>query len=117
MLKITIQERAEARRILLEGILAGPWVDELERTWLALIGKSPDYPVLVDLSGVTFVDGEGKKILSWIYEEGAELSGADVMNKAIIDEIKQKHGDARRVMQWFHRGRHGAKTASGRRGA
>lgn len=117
MLKITVQERAEARRILLEGILAGPWVDELERTWLTLIGKHPDHPVLVDLSGVTFVDGEGKKILTWIYEEGAELSGSDVMNKSIIDEIKQKHEDARRAFQWFHRRKHGAQAASGRRGA
>jgi len=118
MLKITLQEDAEARTVVLEGILSGPWVDELERTWLTLVGKHFDGPVVVDLSGVTFVDPEGKKVLGWIYEEGADLCGSDVMNKAIIEEIEQKHEAARRAFQWFHRHRnHGARVAGARRGS
>jgi anti-anti-sigma regulatory factor len=117
MLKITIKEAAEARTVLLEGILAGPWVDELEQTWLTLIGKHFDRLVVVDLSGVTFVGPEGKKVLGWIYEEGAELRGADVMNKAIIEEIEQKHEAARRAFQWFHRRGHGTQVAGARRGS
>jgi hypothetical protein len=116
MLKITVQEATNIRTVVLEGILAGPWVDELEHTWLTLIGKHFDRLVLVDLSGVTFVDPEGKKVLGWIYEEGADLRGSDVMNKAIIEEIEQKHEAARRAFQWFHRPRgHGVRAAGARR--
>ena len=118
MLKITIKEATEARTVVLEGILAGPWVDELEHTWLTLIGKHFDRLVAVDLSGVTFVDPEGKKVLGWIYEEGAELRGSGVMNKAIIEEIEQRHDAARRAFQWFHRRRaSGARVAGERRGS
>lgn len=117
MLKITVQEASEARTVVLEGMLSGPWVDELEHTWLSLIGKHCDGRVLVDLSEVTFIDSEGKKVLGWIYEEGAELRAADVLNKAIIDEIKQKHEDARRAFQWFHRRKGNlAQAAQARRG-
>lgn len=116
MLKITIQEGAETRTVLLEGILAGPWVDELEHAWLTLIGKHFDRAVIVELSGVTFVDPEGKKVLGWIYEEGADLRACDVMNKAIIEEIEQKHEAARRAFQWFHRHGSQARVAGARRG-
>jgi anti-anti-sigma regulatory factor len=116
MLKITVNEGIEARTVLLEGMLAGPWVDELEHTWLALIGKHFEHPVVVDLAGVTFVDAEGKKVLGWIYEEGADLRGSDVMNKSIIEEIKQKHEGARKAFQWFHRRRHTAHPTDARRG-
>jgi hypothetical protein len=115
MLKITVQEASDTRTVILEGMLAGPWVNELEHTWLTLIGKLLEQPVLVDLSGVTFVDAEGKKVLGWIYEEGAELRGCDVMNKAIIEEIVQKHEDARKAFQWFHGRRHHATRAAGAR--
>ena len=116
MLKITVQEESDARTVVLEGILAGPWVDELEHTWLTLIGKHFDQLVLVDLSGVTFVDPEGKKVLGRIYDEGADLRASDVMNKAIIEEIEQKHEAARRAFQWFHRHRsHGIRAAGARR--
>lgn len=119
MLKITVEESADARTVLLEGMLAGPWVNELEHTWLALIGKHVDGAVLLDLSGVTFVDAEGKKVLGWIYEEGADLRSCDVMTKSIIDEIEQKHEAARKAFQWFHGGRrgHAARSAGARRGS
>lgn len=117
MLKITVQESSESRTMVLEGMLSGPWVDELEQTWLTLIGKRFDGQVLVDLSEVTFVDPEGKKVLGWIYEEGADLRASDVLNKSIIEEIKQKHDDARKAFQWFHRRKgSGSHTAQARRG-
>ncbi len=117
MLKITVQEASDSRTVVLEGMLSGPWVDELEHTWLTLVGKHFEGRVLVNLSEVTFIDPEGKKVLGWIYEEGAELHASDVLNKSIIDEIKQKHEDARRAFQWFHRRKGNAThAAQARRG-
>ena len=91
MLKITIHNSTNAATLNLEGRLAGPWVGELERSWGAVKDDSRDKPVLVDLCEVTFVDAEGRKLLSAIYEQGARLRTFGCMAKGIVEEIVQAH--------------------------
>ena len=91
MLKITIHNAMNAATLKLEGRLAGPWVSELERSWRAVKDDSRDKPVLIDLCEVTFVDAEGRKLLSWMYEQGARLRSFGCMAKGIVDEIMQEH--------------------------
>ena len=92
MLKITIHNSTNAATLNLEGRLAGPWVEELERSWRAVKDGSSDKPVIVDLCEVTFVDAEGRKFLSSIYEQGARLRTFGCMAKGVVDEIVQAHG-------------------------
>jgi len=91
MLKITIHNSTNAATLNLEGRLAGPWVEELGRTWRAVKDNSPEKPVIVDLCEVTFVDAEGRKLLSSMYEQGARLRTFGCMAKGIVDEIVQAH--------------------------
>jgi hypothetical protein len=91
MLKITIDNAVNAATLKLEGRLAGPWVGELERSWRAVKEDSQDKPVMVDLCEVTFVDAEGRKLLSWMYEQGARLRTFGCMAKGIVEEIVQQH--------------------------
>lgn len=91
MLKITIHNSTNAATLNLEGRLAGPWVEELERSWRAVKDDSPEKPVIVDLCEVTFVDAEGRKLLSTIYEQGARLRTFGCMAKGIVEEIVQAH--------------------------
>lgn len=91
MLKITIHNSTNAATLNLEGRLAGPWVEELERTWRAVKDDSPEKPVIVDLCEVTFVDAEGRKLLSSMYEQGARLRTFGCMAKGIVEEIVQAH--------------------------
>ena len=91
MLKITIDNAMNAATLKLEGRLAGPWVGELERSWHAVRDGSGDKPVMVDLCEVTFVDAEGRKLLSSMYEEGARLRTFGCMAKGIVEEIVQEH--------------------------
>jgi hypothetical protein len=94
MLKITIENAMNTATLKLEGRLAGPWVSELERCWHAVKDGSGDKPVMVDLCEVTFVDAEGRKLLSWMYEQGARLRTFGCMVKGIVDEIVQQHSRA-----------------------
>ena len=64
MLKITTRREAGALVFQLEGKLAGPWVQELERCWRSAPGTRQSR---VDLSSVTFIDA------GW---EGAPRSNA-----------------------------------------
>ncbi len=91
MLKITIHNSTNAATLNLEGRLAGPWVEELERSWRAAKDDSPEKPVIVDLCEVTFVDSEGRKLLSSMYEQGARLRTFGCMAKGIVEEIVQEH--------------------------
>lgn len=86
MLRITFQEDAEGTTVKLEGKLSGPWVKELEQCWAEhpLQGSKQ---VIVDLSDVTYIDPEGKKLLARMTGEGVYLQGTQLMTRYIIDEI------------------------------
>ena len=84
MLRITTKTEALKTTFELEGNLTGAWVSELERCWREI---GPDHAVKVSLEAVTFIDDEGKKLLAWLHESGAELNASGCMNKCIVQEI------------------------------
>ena len=90
MLRITNTTRPEGVTVVLEGRLAGPWVDELARCWKALTTTQDAGSICVQLDGVTFIDAAGKVLLRTIHEEGATLAAAGCMTRAILDEITRK---------------------------
>ena len=95
MLRITVHKDTSPTTLELEGRIAGEWVDELEQAWLteAKLGKL----VKVDLSGVTFIDEKGKKLLARMFERRSNLYATDCMNRSIIEEI-QREGHRTPVM-------------------
>lgn len=88
MLRVTIDKDESLITFKLEGRITGEWVDELERAWLEESGRRK--LTKVDLTGVTFVDEEGKKLLGRMVEEGSNLYATDCMNRSIIEEITRK---------------------------
>src|SRR6266571_3096249 len=89
MLKINMKIETGVMTFELEGKLAGPWVKELELSWRSAAGTQQIYPVRVDLSAVTFIDAEGKELLSRMYQEGAKLVATGCLNKCIVEGIMQ----------------------------
>ncbi len=87
MLKISTVDQGEMVNIKLEGKISGPWVEELSNYWQQSKGSYGKKKVEVDLSGVTFVDLAGKKLLCSISSDGAQLAGSGLVPKALIDEI------------------------------
>jgi outer membrane protein TolC len=87
MLRVTTKVEEEQARVTLklEGKLAGPWVDEFERCWCLTVEKWKN--VVVELTGVTFIDSKGKCLLAKIHGQGAKLIGTGLMTKSIIEEI------------------------------
>jgi hypothetical protein len=86
MLRITTQSTPDSVTLKLEGRLAGPWVDEARRCWHCG-GPEEKRKVHVDLRGVTYVDGEGEKLLAELYEQGADFLACDCQMKAVVSEI------------------------------
>ena len=89
MLRITVHDEPQALAFQLEGELAGPWVRELEECWHGA-RKGRRQPTLrVDLTGVTFIDTDGKACLAVLHRQGAEFVAADCLTKDIVAEISQ----------------------------
>ncbi len=99
MLKITVESAEGTTTFKLEGKLTGPWVSELERSWRATAIDCGGKCVKVDLSDVTYVDGEGQKLLSRMHQEGVRLQASGILTKSIIERIEEdacaenKHSD------------------------
>ena len=87
MLKIDTQNDGATIIFDLEGKLAGPWVGELEHCWRQAV--MDDRRVRVVLKMVTFIDGDGRRLLTNMHRRGAELVAQGCMTKAIVEEIKR----------------------------
>jgi len=74
----------------LEGKLSGPWVNEAAKAWSDVIGGIAAKDVIVGLSGVTFIDEEGKKLLGQMLRRGAQLRDGRLMTRYIINQLLQE---------------------------
>jgi len=88
MMKITFCNSSESAVLKVEGKLAGPWVDELEKTWHAVEPALHAAHLQVDLCAVTYVDEEGKHLLQEMHKAGVDLVGDGIMTRYIIEKIK-----------------------------
>ena len=97
MLKITEQWGAEtdSLTLVLEGRLAGPWVEELQAAWHALPTNGHDR-VVINLADVTYIDAKGKALLARLWREGAELRASGCLTRCVVEEIRRSEADLRK---------------------
>ena len=91
MLRITIHDSSKSTTFKLEGKLAGPWVPELEQSWLTADSVTRGRAVIVDLTAVAFIDEAGRELLERMHLRGVQLLATAPRNKAIVGEIARKH--------------------------
>lgn len=89
MLKITEQRGLEpdSLSLRLEGRLAGPWVEELSAS-CRRISIRQQRCTMVDLTGVTFIDADGKALLTHLWRQGAELRASGCLTRCVVEEIR-----------------------------
>src|SRR5882672_1521946 len=85
MLRITINNVAQTPSLVVEGKLVGPWVKELEKLWESMLATEPSWAMVVDLTAMTFVDSDGRELLTRMRRQGAMLVSAGVLMNAIAD--------------------------------
>jgi len=88
MLRITIHYKAQVTSFVVEGKLVGLWVKELEKCWESVLAAETSGAMVVNLAGVTFIDSEGRELLTRMRREGARLLSAGVLINAIVAEIE-----------------------------
>ena len=88
MLKITIRNEEQATSFVVEGKLAGLWVKELEKCWEGALAAELSVAMLVNLADVTFIDCDGRELLTRMRRQGARLVSAGLMTNMILAEIE-----------------------------
>ena len=98
MIRISEIRKGSKRRLLVEGTLAGDWVELLEQSWLEAQTPHNGEPIRIDLSGVTRIDDKGRELLARMVRDGAELRATGIMTRAVIEELIEEisAGDATR---------------------
>jgi hypothetical protein len=92
MLRIYIHDEAPITSIVVEGKLVGPWVKELEKCWKSLVTAHPFRSMLVDLVHVTFIDSDGRALLTRMRRKGAKLLSSGVLINSIVADIEAQQG-------------------------
>jgi anti-anti-sigma regulatory factor len=74
--------------IKLEGRVAGPWAEELDRAWTQASAGAATKELRIDLSDVTYADAIGKRVLGRIYAQtGAQLLTKGPWTQALAEEV------------------------------
>jgi anti-anti-sigma regulatory factor len=89
MLKITVGKTGNTLGLKLEGNLAGPWVGLLEEAWLKETRAAAQNTV-VDVSGVMFVDHEGRKLLVEMCRQGVCFQATGCLLPPLLEEIRRE---------------------------
>ena len=93
MLRITVHSEKTRAILELEGRLAGAWVAELQRAWqeASAGGRS----IVVNLAAVSYVDADGKSLLSDMCRAGAAFEASGCLMRCLVDEVTRAcHGKA-----------------------
>ncbi|HTC62993.1 MAG TPA: hypothetical protein VK709_09125 [Candidatus Saccharimonadales bacterium] len=90
MLRTTILEELTEQRWTLQGRLSGPWVAQLKSSWQQSSCKSGKRKCVVDLSGVTFVDLEGERVIATMMNDGAEVIASGVYTKHVLEMLERR---------------------------
>ena len=88
MFRVHIHRAIESTSFTLEGKLIGRFVSELENCWRAEISADPMSRFVVNLAAVSFVDAEGKELLSQMRRQGATLVAHGCLMRAIVQGIE-----------------------------
>jgi len=90
MLRITIHNHAPVTSFVLEGKLVGAWVKELEKCWESALAADPFKAMLVNLAAVTFIDSDGRALLTRMRRQGVKLLSHGVLIEAIVAKIEEE---------------------------
>lgn len=99
MLRITTIDTPTEQKFILEGRLTEPWVAQLDLYWETMRHVSARRKFVVDLRGVTRVDGRGESALARMKSDGAEFLARYGMSPALGATADPRSGGPRRITQ------------------
>lgn len=90
MFRISTIDTQRERRLVVEGTLVRPWVEELRKTWIDAGSSPAAQKVVIDLTNVTVISREGKDAIFDLMKEGAKFSCGGVLTRHLLKELAHK---------------------------
>ena len=87
MLRITTIDTPTEQKLILEGRLTEPWVAQLDLYWETMRHVSVRRKFVVDLRGVTRVDGRGESALARMKSDGAEFLARGIRVRHVLNSL------------------------------
>lgn len=84
MFRISIIDTPSQRRLLVEGKLSGPWVDELRATWRDASRDLDGRKLVVDLGSLTVLSHEGEDAIFDLMKQGAKFSCTGILTRHVL---------------------------------
>jgi len=85
----TIDTRSE-RRLVVEGTLTEPWVDELRKTWKHASQDAQGRKVIIDLDSATVISREGQDLILELMQDGARFTCGGVLTKYVLRKLADR---------------------------
>ena len=96
--KISVYETDATIVLKIEGRIAKPVIDELNRAWQDLAPSIGSRKLSIDLRGVTFMDRSGRQVLAEIHAKtGAEFLADTPMTKYFAEEAQHIHSNSKQA--------------------
>ena len=86
MLKISILDTPNYRRLMVEGKLIGPWASELASVWRQAATELNGRELVVDVKGLTVITEDGENVLLELMKEGARFRSG-VFTKQVLKRL------------------------------
>ncbi len=90
MLKISIVDGTNQRRLVVEGKLIGPWAAELSSACEVAKTDRPATGLLIDMKNVTAISQEGENVLLELMMAGIKFRGRGVFTKHVLKHIARR---------------------------
>ncbi|MGA8439043.1 MAG: hypothetical protein WB762_02370 [Candidatus Sulfotelmatobacter sp.] len=92
MFKISIIDNRSQRRLVVEGRLIEPWVDELRRTWKSASRDLDGRRLVIDVGSLTVISREGEDAIFDLMKEGAKFSCGGVLTRHVLKRLARRCG-------------------------
>jgi anti-anti-sigma regulatory factor len=90
VLKISILDTTNHRRLMLEGRLVAPWTDTLKNAYEEAKADLGGRELVVDLRCLTAISEDGEKVLLDLLDEGIKFHSSGVFTKLVMKQLGRK---------------------------
>jgi len=90
MFKISIVDTRTERKLVVEGNLSEPWVDELRTSWTNASRDLEGRKVVIDVSSLTVISREGEEAIFDLMKQGAKFSCAGILTRHVLKGLARR---------------------------
>jgi hypothetical protein len=90
MLKISILDTPDRRRLVLEGKLVAPWAAELRNECRNAAAELRGRELVIELRNVTCISEDGENVLLELMKEGVRFRSSGVFTKHVMKRLVRK---------------------------